>query len=218
MKRFHVLTIFPQMFAALRVSKIFARAEERNMIGLEVVDIRAYSDDKHQSVDDAPYGGGPGMVMRVEPIVAAMEKVAQGISGNARRIYLSPKGRTWTQEEAKRLLAYSDVVLVCGRYEGIDQRVIDGWIDEEISAGPYILSGGELPAMMVIETMARLLPDVLGNAASLAEETVANGLPEYPHYTRPRIFRGLTVPDVLTSGDHAAIAKWRRDMAGKHKR
>jgi tRNA (guanine37-N1)-methyltransferase len=158
------------------------------------------------------------MIMKPEPLVKAIETVSQLGQGSLRRIYLSPKGNVWNQEHAERLLQYDRLIFLCGRYQGVDQRVIDGWIDEEISVGPYILSGGELPAMILIDSMIRLIPGVLGNEDSLKGETLSQVDPEYPQYTRPRSFRGLEVPEPLLNGNHQVIATWRQEAAKKIKK
>lgn len=210
-----ILTIFPDMFAGPLQTSILARAQAQGVVVIRTHDIRAFSTDKHRSVDDSPYGGGAGMVMRAEPVVAAIESVAP-ITVDAvlpTRILLCPQGKPFTQAIARELSAKSHLVLVCPRYEGIDERVREGWIDLEISIGDYVLTGGELPALVLIDTVVRLLPGVLGNPESLAEESFSQGLLEYPHYTRPAEFRGRRVPEILQGGDHGAIAKWRADMA-----
>lgn len=214
---FHALTIFPEMFEALTRSRIVQRSLESKLFTLQLHDLRTFAEDKHRTVDDVPFGGGAGMIMKPEPIAKAIESVTAPLTSKVRRIYLSPKGRLWNQNEAQRLLSYDHVVLLCGRYQGVDQRLIDGWIDEEISVGPYILAGGELPAMIVMESMIRLIPGVLGNEASLQGETHGQEDPEYPQYTRPRDFRGAVVPEVLLSGNHADIEKWRAQAAKNYK-
>lgn len=214
---FNILTIFPEIFSPFATSKIVSRALDKKLFQIQLHDIRDYCTDKHQSVDDVPYGGGAGMIMKPEPLVAAIEAVSKKCPGKLRRIYLTPKGSTWNQTHAKRLLAYEHLIILCGRYQGVDQRVVDGWIDEEISIGDYILAGGEIPAMVMMETMMRLIPGVLGNEASLQGETHTQENPEYPQYTRPRDFRGHLVPEVLLNGNHAEIEKWRQAEASKIK-
>jgi tRNA (guanine37-N1)-methyltransferase len=206
--RIDILTIFPQAFDLLTASKIFARGKQANKFEFFVHDLRTFATDKHRTVDDEPFGGGAGMVMKAEPLVNAIEAVTQP-DKKVQRVYLTPKGRTWSHSEARAYLDFDQVILLCGRYQGIDQRVIEGWIDDEISIGDFILSGGEIPALVVTETIVRLIPGVLGNEDSLMGETFENGLTEWPLYTRPRNFRGKSAPQVLLSGDHQAIAKWR---------
>ncbi len=204
-----VLTLFPEMFSALS-SSILGRARRDKKFELEVVDIRDYTEDKHRKCDDYPFGGGAGMVMMAQPIGSAIEAVDPG--HGARRIYLSPKGKTLTQSRAVSLSEEEHLVLLCGHYEGVDQRAIDLFIDEEISIGDYVLTGGELPAMVLIDCVARYIDGVL-SPSSLVDESFSENLLEYPQYTRPVEYRGLTVPEVLRSGDHAEIDRWRREQA-----
>lgn len=206
---FSVLTIFPESLTAAYSSSLLGKAQERGVIAIDAIDIRKFAVGPHQMTDDAPFGGGAGMVMKPEPIVAAIEEVKKG--PDARVILLSPGGRRFTQAVASELSRERHIVLVCGRYEGVDDRVRTHFVDDEISIGDYVLGGGEAAAWVVVEAVARLVPGVVGNAASIDAESFAEGLLEYPQYTRPREFRGLEVPAVLLSGDHAAIAKWRRD-------
>ncbi len=205
-----VLTLFPEMFSALSES-IVGRAQKEQKFTLDVVDIRTYTEDKHLKCDDYPFGGGAGMVMMAQPIGSSIEAVDPDHA--ARRIYLSPKGRTLSQEKVISLAeSGQDLVLLCGHYEGVDQRAIDLFIDEEISIGDYVLTGGELPAMVLVDCVARYLDGVL-SPASLVDESFSENLLEYPHYTRPVEYRGMTVPEVLRSGNHAEIDKWRREQA-----
>jgi tRNA (guanine37-N1)-methyltransferase len=208
--RFDVLTLFPGLFEGFLGESILRRAIERGLIAVERHDIRAWSAGKHHQVDDRPFGGGPGMVLMAPPVVAAVEAVrAQGADAG-RLIALSPRGRRFDQAWAAELATSRRIVLLCGRYEGFDERVFDVLNPELLSIGDFVLSGGEVPAMVVIEAVSRLLPGVLGDAESAVDESFGpSGGLEYPHYTRPREFRGLCVPDVLLGGDHAAIAKWR---------
>lgn len=201
-----VLTLFPEMFAALDES-IVGRAKKEGKFQLNVVDIRAYTEDKHLKCDDYPFGGGAGMVMTPQPVGAAME--AADPRHEARRIYLSPKGRTFRQDMVFELLGYDHIVLLCGHYEGIDQRAIDMYTDEEISIGDYVLTGGELPAMVVCDCVARYVMGVISEG-SLVDESFSSGGLEYPQYTRPAVYKGVPVPEVLLSGDHARIDEWRR--------
>ena len=204
-----VLTLFPEMFAALDES-IVGRAKKEGKFQLNVVDIRAYTEDKHLKCDDYPFGGGAGMVMMAQPIGSAIE--ACDPEHRARRIYLSPKGARLTQEKVITLAEGEDLVLLCGHYEGVDQRAIDLFIDEEISIGDYVLTGGELPAMVLVDCVSRYLDGVL-SPESLVQESFSENLLEYPQYTRPVEYRGLTVPEVLRSGNHAEIDKWRREKS-----
>ena len=197
-----ILTLFPEMFAALDES-IVGRAKKEGKFQLNVVDIRAYTEDKHLKCDDYPFGGGAGMVMMAQPIGSAIE--ACDPDHRARRIYLSPKGKKLTQEG-------EDLVLLCGHYEGVDQRAIDLFIDEELSIGDYVLTGGELPAMVLVDCVSRYLDGVL-SPESLVQESFSENLLEYPQYTRPVEYRGLTVPEVLRSGNHAEIDRWRREKS-----
>ena len=206
-----ILTLFPEMFAPMQAS-ILGRAQRENKIEINVVNIRDYTEDKHLKCDDYPFGGGAGMVMTPQPIGSAIE--ALDPDQTARRIYLSPKGEVFRQQKVFELLEYEHLILLCGHYEGVDQRVIDLFIDEEISIGDYVLTGGELPAMVVTDCVARYADGVL-NAASLVQESFSENRLEYPQYTRPVEYRGLAVPEVLRSGNHAAIDKWRREQAEK---
>lgn len=210
--RVTILTVFPHMFDSFFAESMLARAIALGLLSVEVVDLRPFSDRKHKNTDDDPFGGGAGMVMLAQPIVAAMEAVAPD-PALARRIFLSPRGRTLTQRKAEALAREAHLVLLCGHYEGVDQRAIDLCVDEEISIGDYVLTGGEPAAMVLTDCVARLIPGVLGSAESAEEESFTSGLLEYPHYTRPRSFRGLEVPEVLLRGNHAEIIKWRRQEA-----
>lgn len=204
-----VLTLFPEMFSALSAS-ILGRAQREGKLEIEVVNIRDHTEDKHLKCDDYPFGGGAGMVMMAQPIGSAIE--AADPEHRARRIYLSPKGRTFRQEQVFSLAEEEHILLLCGHYEGVDQRAIDLFIDEELSIGDYVLTGGELPAMVVIDCVARYVDGVL-SPGSLVQESFSENLLEYPQYTRPVEYRGLRVPDVLRSGNHAEIDRWRREAA-----
>lgn len=206
-----ILTLFPEMFVPLRES-IIGRAVDSKKIEINLVNIRDFSIDKHKKCDDYPFGGGAGMVMMPQPLADAIEAVDP--RHEARRIYLSPKGETFSQKMLPRLGNYDHIVMICGHYEGIDQRVIDLYVDEEISIGDFVLTGGELPAMVVTDCLARFQGGVLSEG-SLADESFTDGLLEYPHYTRPQVFKGIAVPEVLVSGDHAKVDKWRREQAEK---
>ncbi len=204
-----ILTLFPGILRGFLESSILARAIERGLVTVRVVDIREFATDRHHVCDDAAYGGGPGMVMKPEPIAAAIE--ANRAPG-ARVVYLTPAGRRFTQRTAAELAREGELLLLCGRYEGIDQRVIDAFVTDEISVGDYVLSGGEVAAMVVVDSAVRLVPGVI-TRESLEEESFAEGLLEYPHYTRPEVFRGMRVPEVLLSGHHEMIRRWRLSMS-----
>jgi len=213
--RVDVVTLFPALFEPFLRESFVRLAREKDRLAVEVHDLRDWTRDRHRTVDDAPYGGGPGMVMKPEPLVAAAEELAgpKGPERRARVVLLTPQGRRLDQAGLEELAAEEHLVLLCGRYEGVDQRVVEVAVDDEISLGDYVLSGGEVPAMAVIEGVARLLPDVLGNPESAVSESFQEALLEGPQYTRPAVFRGLPVPEVLRSGDHAAVARWRREQA-----
>ena len=215
MLRIDVITIFPGLFEAFLAESIVGIAGESGALEVKAHDLRQYTKDRHRTVDDAPYGGGPGMVMKPEPLVEAIEALAgpKGEGRQARVVLLTPQGERLDQARVAGFAKALHLVLVCGRYEGVDQRVIDLAIDEEISIGDYVLSGGEVPAMVVIEATMRLLPGVLGNPDSTGSESFEHGLLEGPQYTRPAVFRGLEAPEVLLSGNHAAVARWRAEKA-----
>lgn len=204
-----ILTLFPDMFAALEES-ILGRARRAGKIEINVVNIRDYTEDKHLKCDDYPFGGGAGMVMMPQPVGSAIDALDK--EHKARRIYLSPKGETLRQQKVFSLLAYEHLILLCGHYEGIDQRIIDLFIDEEISIGDYVLTGGELPAMVLVDCVSRYVDGVI-STSSLVDESFSDGLLEYPQYTRPQTYEGLSVPDVLLSGHHENIEKWRREKS-----
>ena len=204
-----ILTIFPEMFESVLNSSILGRAREQGLVEVQCVDIRPFSDRKHKNTDDYPFGGGAGMVMLAQPIMDAMKHVT-GENFRGRRIYMGPRGTTLTTTKARELAKEEHLVLLCGHYEGVDQRALDACIDEEISIGDYILTGGELAAMVLTDAVSRFIPGVLGSGESAEEESFSDGLLEYPQYTRPRELNGMEVPDVLLSGDHAKIKAWRR--------
>ncbi|MFH1263812.1 MAG: tRNA (guanosine(37)-N1)-methyltransferase TrmD [Pseudomonadota bacterium] len=214
--RFDVVTIFPGMFEALRASQIWKRAEESGKIELHVHDLRDFTEDKHHTVDDTPYGGGPGMVMKVEPLVRAVESIATKESRKV--LYASPQGRKLTQEWAAELSKVPQLVVVAGRYEGVDERFVEGWVDESFSIGDYVLSGGEFPVMVLLETVARTIPGVVGDWESVATDSFSCGKLKFPQYTRPAVFRDKEVPEVLRSGDHRAIEAWRNEMSDRRTR
>jgi tRNA (guanine37-N1)-methyltransferase len=215
--RIDILTIFPTMFVSPFSETILKRAQEKGLVTINVRNIRDYATDKHKSTDDYPFGGGAGMVMKVDPIAAALEaalvEAQDQDTARTRRILLTPAGRVFNQRVAQELAQKEHIVLICGRYEGIDERVREHLVDDEISIGDYVLSGGEIPAMVVVDAVSRLVPGVLGAAESTQEESFAQGLLEYPQYTRPPEFNGWSVPDILLSGNHAAIARWRREQS-----
>ncbi len=208
--RIEVLTTFPDMFSGVLTASILGRARENGLIDVRVTDIRPFSKNKHKNTDDYPFGGGAGMLMLAQPIADAMKQTApEGFRG--KRIFMSPRGKQLTQALARELSQEEALVLLCGHYEGVDQRVLDKYIDLEISIGDYVLTGGEIPAMALIDCVARLIPGVLGSEESPEDESFSpSGLLEYPQYTRPRVFEGMETPEVLLSGDHAKIAAWRR--------
>ena len=217
--RFSVMTLFPEMIESSMNSSITGRALENNLISLDVYNIRDYSLDKHKKVDDYPYGGGAGMLMFPQPIYdcykAIEERINAGDSSGKkpRVIYLSPKGKIFNQAMAKELSQEDDLIFLCGHYEGIDQRVLDTIVTDEVSIGDYVLTGGELPALVMMDTISRLVPGVLNNEESSQDESHSAGLLEYPQYTRPAEWMGRKVPDVLVSGNHALIAKWRMEQS-----
>ena len=208
-----VLTLFPEMFPGVLGASILKIAQEKGLATFRVVNIRDFAADRHHSVDDAPFGGGPGMVMMCQPVFDAVEKTEAMSATPATRILLTPQGETFTQGVARELATHPRLMLVCGHYEGFDERIRLGLNCREVSIGDYVLTGGEVPAMVIIDAVVRLLPGVLGNEESPAEESHASGQLEYPHYTRPREFRGMTAPDVLLSGNHAEIRKWRAEQS-----
>jgi tRNA (guanine37-N1)-methyltransferase len=210
--RIDILTLFPQMFDGLLNCSIIARARERGLVDIKLHDIRAYTHDKHHVVDDYPYGGGAGMVLKPEPVFEAVDAIKMELGGLATVpiILLSPQGRLFDQAIAMDLAGHEHLILICGHYEGVDERVAEHLATDEISIGDYLLSGGEIAAMAVTDCVVRLLPGVLGSEESLTEESHVGGLLEYPQYTRPETFRGWAVPPVLLSGDHSEVASWRR--------
>jgi tRNA (guanine37-N1)-methyltransferase len=210
--RFDILTLFPNMFSSPLRETILGKAIEKGLIEIQMINIREFTLDKHQVVDDTPYGGGQGMVMKVEPIARAIESV-KSQNPFARTIYLTPQGKPFNQDLARRFSSQSHLILLCGRYEGVDERVRELFIDEEISIGDYVLTGGELAAMVLIDAISRFIPGVLGSNRSAEEDSFFNSLLEYPQYTRPFNFRERCVPEVLLSGNHSAISSWRRKEA-----
>jgi len=209
MIRFDILTIFPEMFASPFDCSLLKRARERGLIDIRLHNIRSYAVDKHRMTDDAPYGGGGGMVMKAEPIDRALAGIVQKRE-QALVVLLTPQGETFNQIMAEELAGYFQIVLICGHYEGVDERIVAYLIDREISIGDYVLTGGELSAMVVIDAVSRLIPGVLGNCESASFDSFSTGLLEHPHYTRPSEYRGWKVPEVLLSGNHQRIQAWRR--------
>jgi tRNA (guanine37-N1)-methyltransferase len=208
--RIDVITIFPEMVVGPLSASLLGKGIEKGLLDVEVHDLRDHGFGKHRTVDDRPYGGGAGMVMRPEPIFAAVEALE---SPGAHVVLMSPRGRRLDHATVERLSGIEHLVLICGRYEGVDERVVEHLVDEELSIGDYVLAGGELPALVVIEAVSRFIPGVLGNPGSLDSESHAAGLLEFPQYTRPPDFRGWEVPDILRSGDHGAIERWRTEQA-----
>lgn len=211
--KIELLTIFPEMFESFLSASIIGRAREAGLLDIHATDIRPYSQNKHKNTDDYPFGGGAGMLMLAQPIVDAMKAVTRP-PFQGKRIYMSPRGVPLTQALAQQLSQEERLVILCGHYEGVDQRVLDKYIDMEISVGDYVLTGGETAAMVLIDCVSRLVPGVLGSAESAGDESFSNdGLLEYPQYTRPRVFEDMEVPEVLLNGDHKKISQWRREQA-----
>lgn len=211
--RFDVLTLFPDMFRAVLGDSIIGRAQKAGLLELNFIDIRDFTKNKHRKVDDTPYSGGGGMLMSPEPVYAAYMSIAGGLSYKPYTIFMSPQGKTFDQDRAIELSDYDHIVLLCGHYEGIDQRVLDEIVDAEISLGDFVLTGGEIPAMAVIDTVARLIPGVLSNDGSFQNESHFQGLLEHPQYTKPREWHGREVPEVLISGNHSLIDKWKHEQS-----
>ncbi len=223
--KYDILSIFPESFESYFSASILRRAKDNHLIDISVHDLRAFTHDKHHKVDDTPYGGGAGMVMKAEPFFEAVETIKDQGTGNGERgtgngeqktrtILFSAKGKIFTQVDALRLAKYDRLILLCGRYEGVDERVAEHLADEELSIGEYVLTGGELPAMIVVDAVSRLLPSVLGNESSAIDESHSEeGILEYPQYTKPEVFREWKVPEVLLSGHHAEIERWRKEQS-----
>lgn len=222
MMRFDIMTLFPEMIDSILASSIIGRAQKSGCLDVHTHNIRDYSTDKHRRVDDTPYGGGMGMLMSAVPICACFEAVInmQEVSGDIsteavkrRVIYMSPRGKVLTQRHALELTEYDNIIILCGHYEGVDERVVEEIVDEELSIGDYVLTGGEMPACVLVDCVSRMLDGVLANEDCWRSESIASGMLEYPQYTRPYEFRGRKVPDVLLSGNHANIDRWRRESA-----
>jgi len=216
--RFDIFTILPEVFTPYLESSILQRARQRELVDIRIHNIRDYTHDKHHTTDDTPYGGGGGMVMKPEPIFEAMESVLGPLPASRQLtpvpvILLTPQGRVFTQRVAEELTRYERIALICGRYEGVDERIRDHLVTDEISIGDYVLTGGELPALVIVDALSRLIPGVLGDPDGAQDDSHSMGLLEYPHYTRPPVFRGWSVPEVLLSGDHGKIERWRREQA-----
>ena len=212
--RIDIMTLFPDMCRAVLDESIVGRARKAGKVEIEATDIRAYTENKYRNVDDTPYGGGMGMVMQTQPVYDCYQAICQRAGDVPHHlIYLTPQGKTLTQQRVKELAGMEHLVLLCGHYEGIDERVIEELQPEEISVGDYVLTGGELPAMVIIDCVSRFIPGVLGSAESAEDESFSDGLLEYPQYTRPAVFRDMAVPEVLLNGNHALIAKWRRERS-----
>ncbi|WP_044893790.1 tRNA (guanosine(37)-N1)-methyltransferase TrmD [Bacillus alveayuensis] len=207
--RIDILTLFPNMFSGVFSESILKKAQEKQAVSLNVINFREFADNKHKTVDDYPYGGGAGMVLKPEPIFAAVEHLTQNSATQPRIILLCPQGERYTQKKAEELAKEKHLIFICGHYEGYDERIREYLATDEISIGDYVLTGGELGAMVIVDSVVRLLPGVLGNESSPVLDSFSSGLLEHPHYTRPADFRGMKVPDVLLSGNHKLIAEWR---------
>lgn len=211
--RFDILTLFPEMFRAVLGDSVIGRAVKKGILELNYIDIRDFSNDKHRKVDDTPYSGGGGMLMSAEPIYRAYMSVAEKSKKKPYTVYMSPQGKVFDQGKAAELSNYEHIVLLCGHYEGVDQRVLDEIVDAEISLGDFVMTGGEIPAMAVVDTVARLIPGVLSNEGSYRNESHFQGLLEHPQYTKPRVWHGREVPEILLSGNHELIEKWKHEQS-----
>lgn len=211
--KFDIVTIFPRMFDAPLAEGIVGRAIGRGLVDLRVRDLRDFTEDRHRTVDDVPFGGGPGMVLKVKPVAEAVAAIVAERGRPSAIILTSPQGRPFSQAEAERLSRLPHVAVICGRYEGVDERVREGLASEELSIGDYVLTGGELPALVILDAVARLLPGAVGDEQSIEAESFSRGLLDFPHYTRPAEFEGMKVPDVLVSGHHGEIRRWRKREA-----
>lgn len=211
--RIDIITLFPEMFAPVMEESIIGRAQKSGAVEIVCHQLRDYAFDKHRRVDDTPYGGGMGMLMKAEPIALCFEDICEKLGKRPHFVYMSPQGKTLNQGRLRELAELESICILCGHYEGVDQRLLDTFIDEEISIGDYVLTGGEIPAMVFADALCRMVPGVLTNNECFTEESHFNGLLEYPQYTKPSVWRGLEVPEVLLSGHHANIDKWRREKA-----
>ena len=211
--RIDIITLFPEMFEPVLNGSIIGRAQKSGALEIHCHQLRDYAFDKHKRVDDTPYGGGMGMLMKAEPIALCFEDICKQIGSRPHFIYMSPQGKTMNQGRLKELSQIENVCILCGHYEGVDQRLLDSFIDEEVSIGDYVLTGGELPAMVFTDALARMVPGVLSNNECFTEESHFNGLLEYPQYTKPSVWRDMEVPEVLLSGHHANIEKWRKEQS-----
>ena len=212
---FHILTLFPEMVRDGLNTSIIGKAVENGKIAIDAINIRDFSTDKHKKVDDYPYGGGAGMLMAAQPVYDAYQAIVNPDKPKPRTIYVTPQGPTFNQEMAREFAGEEELVILCGHYEGVDERVIESIVDEEISIGDYVLTGGELPALVLTDSVARMLPGVLANDEAMEKESHYSGLLEYPQYTKPAVWNGMAVPDVLLSGHHANIEKWRNEQSLK---
>lgn len=212
---FDILTLFPGMFTGPFTESILGRAREKGLLEINAVDIRDYAFDKHNVTDDYPYGGGAGMVLKIEPVARALQAVQEKRDGSHPVILLTPQGKKLHQEKVRQLSKHEGLTLICGHYEGVDERIRNNLVTEEISIGDYVLTGGELPAMVLVDAVTRMIPGVLGDNDSFKKDSFYNGLLEYPHYTRPREYRGMQVPDILLSGNHGLIDRWRKKQSLK---
>ena len=214
---FHIMTLFPEMVDTVLSESIIGRGREAGVISVKLYNIRDHANNKHNKVDDTPYGGGMGMLMAAPPICECHDAVCADIPADSKKytVYMSPKGKILDHKTALRLSKYDDLIILCGHYEGVDERAIEEVVDEQISIGDYILTGGELPACILVDCVARLIPGVLADSVCYEDESIASGILEYPQYTRPYEYRGRKVPDILLSGHHENIAKWRREQAVK---
>lgn len=213
--QFDILTLFPEMFKGPFSDSIIKRAVDNNILKINLIDIRDYTTDKHNTADDSPYGGGAGMVLKVEPIYYALKDITDDFKDNTTNILLTPRGKQLNQDMVKTFSNKERMVLICGHYEGIDERIRDNFVDHEVSIGDYVLTGGEIPAMVLVDAVSRMIPDVLGAEESKKHDSFYNGILDYPHYTRPREFKDMKVPEVLTSGNHQLIDRWRKKEALK---
>lgn len=213
--RFDILTLFPEMFEGPLSESILKKARDNNLIEINLINIRDYTTDKHNTADDTPYGGGPGMVLKIEPIYYALKELTDDFTKSTHNILLTPKGDKLNQGIVKDLGGKDHLILLCGRYEGIDERIRKNYIDQEISIGDYVLTGGELPAMVIVDSVSRMIPGVLGDQQSKENDSFYNGILDHPHYTRPAQFKGMKVPEILLSGNHQLVDKWREKKAFK---